>query len=392
MQHVFTQCTSCACPCTRSSILVFRDRKALQSCKRHCSPRAADLARAGSWRRRLAEVRRTSTRRGSGFDQDVVARESPCAVPRRALRVTTSIKSRCPSRVNGVLIKWTPRTSSSSVRSTTMRTSTPMRRATADRRLRRHARRRRAGARRVSMGSKTRRARSCWRASPSPGPRCRARRGLAGRSASVATARYGIGIASKSSIELRSRGEVTSTASRGSDPWSKSPRVGEAVAAASPSSRLIEEVAIVTACGGMTNIERDGLVLERLAPRDAGDRVLDLVRRETRGVETADDRAHAGTGDRVDRARAVLLEHAEHADVRRAPRSTARRGRVRRAAASRRLDSHAATDGSDSCAKEGAAAVEGQDQTVAESHAGFERTPVRIRVTLAPSLRSTNGS
>ena len=42
--------------------------------------------------------------------------------------------------------------------------------------------------------------------------------------------------------------------------------------------------------------------------------LLELVRREPRGVEAADDRSHAGAGDVVDRD-AQLLEHPEHADV-----------------------------------------------------------------------------
>ena len=50
---------------------------------------------------------------------------------------------------------------------------------------------------------------------------------------------------------------------------------------------------------------------------------LDLLARQAAGIQPADHRAHAGAGDRIDR-HVQLIEHLEHADVRRAARAAAR--------------------------------------------------------------------
>ncbi len=65
-----------------------------------------------------------------------------------------------------------------------------------------------------------------------------------------------------------------------------------------------------------------GAIGERVLPVDRAERLFDLARGQARGVQAADNGAHAGAGDGVDR-HAQLLEHLQHADVSSATRAAA---------------------------------------------------------------------
>jgi hypothetical protein len=64
------------------------------------------------------------------------------------------------------------------------------------------------------------------------------------------------------------------------------------------------------------------IVGEHALPARVAQRLLDAIRADTGSPRAADDRAHAGTHDAVDR-HAQLLQHAQHADVCRAARTAA---------------------------------------------------------------------
>ena len=64
------------------------------------------------------------------------------------------------------------------------------------------------------------------------------------------------------------------------------------------------------------------IVVEHVLPVDALEHRLDLGRVVARRVEAADDRAHRGAGDALDR-HMLAFEHLEHADMRRAARAAA---------------------------------------------------------------------
>ena len=66
-----------------------------------------------------------------------------------------------------------------------------------------------------------------------------------------------------------------------------------------------------------------GTVGQQGGPAHRAELALHLVRRHAARVEAADDRAHGGAGDVVDR-HAHLVQHLEHADVREAARASAR--------------------------------------------------------------------
>src|SRR5262245_12800780 len=72
-------------------------------------------------------------------------------------------------------------------------------------------------------------------------------------------------------------------------------------------------------------LERKVRRVEHHRPVDAGKHRFDLIRRHAAGVRAADEAAHAGARQNVDWD-AVLLEPAEHADVRDAARAAAAKG------------------------------------------------------------------
>src|SRR5436309_5007628 len=86
--------------------------------------------------------------------------------------------------------------------------------------------------------------------------------------------------------------------------------------------RQIGDVVLLAAEG---QVAAGRAVVEQTAPVDRPDGVLDLPRRHPGGVEPADDRAHAGAGDAVDR-NAQLFERLQSADVREPARPAAAQG------------------------------------------------------------------
>ena len=82
-----------------------------------------------------------------------------------------------------------------------------------------------------------------------------------------------------------------------------------------------QEIALVLLAAEAELLARRAIA-ERVLPVQRADQRLDLRGRHARGIQAADDRAHAGAGDRVDR-HAHLVEYFQHADVRRAARAAA---------------------------------------------------------------------
>ena len=77
----------------------------------------------------------------------------------------------------------------------------------------------------------------------------------------------------------------------------------------------------VVAVGGAGALLLDGLEIaaalaaDDFLPVDADDEFLELCRRDARRIAAADQRAHAGAGDAVDRY-VQFFQHLQHADVR----------------------------------------------------------------------------
>ena len=65
------------------------------------------------------------------------------------------------------------------------------------------------------------------------------------------------------------------------------------------------------------------LAADHPLPVDGNEEFFELVGRNPGGITAADERAHAGAGDAIDR-HAQLFQHLQHADVRAALRATAR--------------------------------------------------------------------
>jgi hypothetical protein len=84
----------------------------------------------------------------------------------------------------------------------------------------------------------------------------------------------------------------------------------------------VDEVAEVLLLAPHRQVDARGVVGEHVAPRDVREHALDLVGRVAHRIEAADDRTHGRAGD-VGDGDALALEHAEHADVRRAARTSA---------------------------------------------------------------------
>ena len=136
---------------------------------------------------------------------------------------------------------------------------------------------------------------------------------------SVATARYGIGSLSKS---VSSRARATYTRSRSSTllvltrPAGTCEAVGrdaelELIAVRGAGALLLDGFEIAAA-----------LAADHPLPVDGDQEFFELVSRYAGGITAADERAHAGAGDAIDR-HAQFFQHLQHADVRAALRATA---------------------------------------------------------------------
>ena len=130
-------------------------------------------------------------------------------------------------------------------------------------------------------------------------------------SRSAATARNGVGSSSKFSTAATG---IVSQPQRLRQALALDQAARHAEAAALDAEREAhQEFAVVLLAAEIERVAR-GTVAERGVPVDAAHQRVDLVRRHARGVEPADDGAHARARDGVDRD-AQLLERLQHADV-----------------------------------------------------------------------------
>ena len=103
-------------------------------------------------------------------------------------------------------------------------------------------------------------------------------------------------------------------------PW-MSPFGQQEVSAAQAERKFHEEV-LVLLLATKRELGARWTILERVLPVERAHDALDVVRGEPGGIEAADDGAHAGARDRVDRD-VQLIEHLQHADMRGAARAAA---------------------------------------------------------------------
>ena len=94
-------------------------------------------------------------------------------------------------------------------------------------------------------------------------------------------------------------------------PWQEEPALAE-------SQRQLHQELLVLAFAAEVQVAALGPVAEGVLPIDAGEDLLDLTARPAAGVQTANDRAHAGAGDGIN-GHMQLIQDFEYAHVGRPP-------------------------------------------------------------------------
>ena len=98
--------------------------------------------------------------------------------------------------------------------------------------------------------------------------------------------------------------------------------LGEQHLAATQAERKLDQEVLILLLATQGEILTGRAVAKRILPVQGGHDRLDLSWTQTARIKPAHDGAHAGAGDRIDR-HVHLLQHLQHADVRRAARTAA---------------------------------------------------------------------